>query len=231
MRILVRAILFFVLTCIGLPTMAQQKNKTDSLQNHRLSIEISPLSLLNGYEQSYRIGLEVNLYKNLSVYIEGSGYFLINNNFFDLDGRLSNVKGDIIKCELKYYLNQYSEFKRNYLSVQGFYKKQSFDWQDSIHLTPAYLTTFRDFKNVYAFDIKYGQVITYKKRFIVDWYIGIGVRFKNVTSTLTSTQQAALEYDDDNEYDSDLLGDIVNPTGKSIVPDIDLGIRIGYLIF
>lgn len=230
MKTLLPSTLFLVLTCIGLSSAAQQNDKSDSVEKNKLSIELSPLSLLDVYDaSSLRIGVEANLYKNLSVYIEGSQYFLINNNFFNLEGRMSNVKGNIIKGEIKYYLNQYSEW-HGYLSIQGFYKKQSFDWQDSIHLTPAYLTTFREFKSVYAFDVKYGQQRIYKKRFIFEWYIGIGVRFKDVTSTLTPAQQGSLQYSDDNQWDSDLLGDIANPIGKSIVPDLDLGIRIGYLI-
>ncbi len=210
-----------------------KKNKnSEDPDDNKLSIEIPPLALLDGISgPSYQIGSEVKLCHNLSIYFEGGEYINTNISYYTDGGRETDLKGYLVKCELKYYLNHDEITSGNYLSLEGFYKKQSFDWQDSIHLTPPYLTTFTEFKSVYCLNVKYGQLFVYKSRIIIDWYVGLGIRFGNFTSTLTPQQVSGLKYGDTSEYDGDQLGETVYPGGKKILPNVVLGFKIGYRIF
>ncbi len=204
--------------------------RKDTLSDNKLCVEISPLGFFDA-PPSYQLGSEIKLKNNLSLYVEGGGYFNVNEVTLNDGGRLSDAKGYIIKCELKYYLNKTHTSNGYYLSLEGFYKKQSFNWQDSIHLTPAYLTTFPDFVSVYCFNAKFGQLIVYKHRIIIDWYVGLGIRFKNITSTLTQQQMSGLKYNNnDNPYNTTEVYWSTYPGGKEIFPNLDLGFKIGYRI-
>jgi len=204
----------------------------DTLKSNKLSIEILPLSYLDD-SPSYQFAVEIKLWHNFSACLEGGGYFGLNKINWVIKelwgSRQTDIKGYLVKPEIKYYWNKENISTGFYVSIEGAYKKQSYNWQDSIHLTPAYLTTFKESKNVYWFDAKFGQSLIYKSGIIIDWYVGGGVRFKNITSTLTAQQAGALQYNDDSNYDSDGTGITVIP-GKSIVPNLTAGFKIGYCI-
>lgn len=203
----------------------------DSLRSNKFCIEIPPLSYIDVYSlPTYQVTAEMGLYRNFSLCIEGGGYFGINGSgVFSSAGRISDVKGYMAKAEIKIYTNAKHISNGSYISLEGVYKKQSFNWQDSIHLTPPYLTTFRDYKNIYCLNIKIGRSEIDKSGIIFDEYFGLGVRFRNVNSTLTPQQVGALKYDDDSNYDSGLTGQEVIP-GKNVYPNIVLGFKIGYCI-
>ncbi len=202
----------------------RQKKRKDSLRDNKFCIEIAPLALIDFIDvPSCEIGAEVKLINNVSAYFEGGGYY-------SAGGRMSDVNGYIIKGELKFYGNKNHISSGPYLSLEGFYKKQSFNWQDSIHLSPPSLTTFRDFKSVYCFNLKFGKLIVHKSKIILDWYVGLGVRYRNITSTLTPQQISGLKYDDDSPYDSDLTGTTVDPIGRTVGLNLELGFKIGYLL-
>jgi hypothetical protein len=194
-------------------------------EDNKFSLEICPTAFLD-FENGpmYEIGTEYKLHKNISMYIQGGGYIPAE---FD---RISDIKGYLIKAEIKYYLNADEVSTGKYVALTGTYKNQSFNFQDSIRLNPPYLKTFRDFKSIYAFSIKYGNLHVFNSGIIIDWYIGIGLRFKYVTSTLTPQEVATLRYNNDSSYDSDILGDTTFPYGYALEPNADIGIRIGYRI-
>jgi hypothetical protein len=203
--------------------------------DNKISIEIPPLATLNPIYNtpSYGLGVEAKIKENIAIYVEGNGYFPLTSNTFLASGyneqyRLSDVRGYCVRAEIKFYLNKQGFTSGYYLSAEGFYKNQSFNWQDSIHLTPAYLTTFRDYKTVYCFNLKYGCVFAHKSGILVDFYVGLGVRIREVSSTLNPQEVAALKYSDDNQYNSGGIGDMTNPNGHTVLPNITAGFRIGY---
>ncbi|HSY77596.1 MAG TPA: hypothetical protein VK890_12100, partial [Bacteroidia bacterium] len=142
--------------------------------------------------------------------------------------RLTNVKGYVLKYEFKYYLNQEHISNGYYVSIELFYKKESFNWQDTIHSPTPYLTTYRLFKDIYSPNLKYGRMIVFKSRIIFDWYIGVGVRFKNTTSTLTPPQVNDLKYGINTSYDPQDYDLTFYPGGKSIEPNFEAGFKVGY---
>ncbi len=219
---LVILLLFFV------KVLYAQQGSGDS----KFCIEIPPLAYFDaGVGPSYPIGVEIKLYQNFSACFSGGGYFGLNGHDWLTNeftgGRLTDVKGYDARLEIKYYLNR--EETGEYFSIEGRYKKQEFNWQDSIHLTPAYLTTFRDFKNIYCLTAKFGCQFLHKSRIVIDCYVGLGVRFKNVSTTLTSQQVDALKYSDDSNYDSDETGTTVIP-GNYATINFEAGFKIGYQI-
>ncbi|HTB05581.1 MAG TPA: DUF3575 domain-containing protein [Bacteroidia bacterium] len=191
--------------------------------NSKFCIEIAPLSWLANLEgYSYQLGTEFRLDNHLSGYVSGEGYFRGGDG-----DRSNNVRGYNVRLELKYYFNR--DAGGQYVSIEGMYKKQEFNWQDSIHTTPAYQTTFRVSKDVSCLTAKYGCQFLHKSRIVLDCFVGLGVRFKNVTTTLTQQQVNGLKYNDDSSYESDEIGYLVKP-GMYVLPNLEAGFKIGYQI-
>jgi len=195
----------------------------DGSGDSRFCVEIAPLSwLINLEGYSYQIGGEYKLSNNFSAYVAGAGYFP------EGDGdRCTDLKGYNGRIEIKYYLNR--EVNGYYFSIEGMHKKEEFNWQDSIHFAIPYLTTYRVFKDVSCLTLKFGCQFLHKSRIVIDLYTGLGIRFKNIMTTLTSQQANALNSSDDNQYDSDEIPFFAWP-GKSILPNIEAGFKIGYQI-
>jgi len=207
----------------------------DSLKGNKFCIEIPPLSYLDGLNcPSYQFASEIKVYQNIAFCIQGGGYFGLNGHDWLTNqfsgNRETEVKGYLVKSEIKIYTNLNHIAAGTYFSLEAVCKNQSFNWQDSIHLAPAYITTFREFKNIYCFNLKVGQLLIYKSGFIIDWYCGLGVRLKNVTSTLTPQEVGALRYSDDSSYDSDETGQTILPA-KDAYFNITAGVKIGYRLF
>lgn len=193
--------------------------QSDSSVNNRFSIKIAPLSLVDFYNgSSYKIGFEVQPISRFSVTADFGGYF---RNF----NAWKNYSGYNIDVGLRYYLNSHSVNQRYYLGLNYFYKNQGFDYHDSIQASPSYYTDYRTQKYVTCININFGWLKIYKTRFILDLFAGIGIRYKNVNSTLTLQ-----ELEKGKEYsNSQSLYFLVTP-GKFIYPNVNLGMRIGLRI-
>ncbi len=212
----------------SLPENAADRNrsghsiKKDILLNNaiesRFSIKIAPLPLIDLYSgSSYRIGTEFKVYKNAALYLEGGSYFPRFNG-------LTNVHGYTAKAEAKVYLNRQQKTGGTYVSLEYFYKQQSYDWGDSIKLTPAYYKKYNLNKHINCVTAKFGVQYVYFNRIIVDVFAGIGVRYKNVKSTLNQNEVGHL-----NTGDS-MSEPFMDETGKLWRPNFDVGVKVGLLI-
>ncbi len=205
---------------IGLPiTHFGQVVKEQIFAGNNISITIAPLSLLDIYSgSSYRFGTEAKIIKNFSLFIEGGGYF---KNFNGME----NVKGFIGKIEIKKYLNSRLKNVGNYISIEFSHKQQSYLLSDSITYFLTYEKNYDLTKTVNSFSIKYGLMGIEKSNFLVDIFLGIGVRFKNTNCSLT-------EYEMKNriEYNDSQSQSLMNSCGEFIYPNFILGIKLGYRI-
>ena len=192
---------------------------------NKLCVTVSPLALMDLWTgPSYRGGAEFKVYKNFSIAFEGGKYF---PNALEL---FINNQGFTINTELKYYIERKNTNTGAYVSLEYFYKEQNYNFYDSFygkHLSPlidgpTYFKTFNVSKYVTALTAKIGGMAVSKYNFVFDGYIGLGIRFKNAISSL--------DKDDKPKDDSESLS-VINWFGKLILPNFELGVKIGYKIW
>ena len=189
------------------------ENEIDS----KICLKFSPLSFIDIYNGSTaRMGVEYKLKDNYSLYNE-IGTFIPTGN---------KNSGILSRCEFKCYFNSADKINGQYVSVELFYKNQSYNTKDSIRGTVKYSKDYTVSKNVGCLTIKYGFMQVCKYRFVIDGYVGLGVRGKIVRSSLTEEENNKLMSSDDS-YNINLL---INKAGTFIRPNVDIGFKIGYRI-
>jgi hypothetical protein len=193
------------------------------LLESRLSLEIAPLSLLDTYNgSSVKLGSEFKLKNNYAVYSE-LGTFLPRS--FVNARWLRKNNGIIVKGELKRYRNKEKKTGGLYNSIELFYKYQSYGTSDTINISPVYPKDYAVYKNVYCATVKFGKLIVAQNGLLADFSIGIGVRFKTATSTLTAVENDNILGEGDNSTNI-----LINRAGMFIYPNFSFGVKIGYRI-
>lgn len=190
-----------------------------SAQNNTFNVRVAPLALLDVYSGScFRVGLELRVVGKNSLTIEGGGYLRKWNG-------MTNMKGHILEIGVRHYFSEVQNSIGRYIAVCGSYKEQSFVYQDSIMTSSPYFTEYKTQKYVTCVNVNIGQSFIRKQRILFDVYAGLGIRIKNVSSTLSSSEfELAQRYGD-----SQSLYFMVTP-GKFVWPNVNLGLRIGYII-
>jgi hypothetical protein len=186
----------------------------------KVCIKIAPLALLDIYSgMSPRIGIEYKLKDNYSLYNE-IGTYVPNVN------GMSNNKGYLAKLEFKAYLNKEKYALGPYISAELFYKHQSYGTYDSISVSQIkYVKNYSVGKNVTCFTIKVGVLGQLDNGIIFEPFIGLGIRHRDITSTLTSDENNNIIRND--SYQSNI---IKNKAGVFNALNFDMGIKIGYRI-
>lgn len=165
MRSYVISFLLSLCTSISISTQAQTNN---------FNIRLAPLSLIDIYSGScYKGGIELKIFKNNSITLEGGGYF---RNF----NGLKNIKGHVLDFGIRHYIENNLSNNGIYLSVNYFYKEQSFDYGDSILITPDYFKEYRVHKFVNCINLNFGICAISEQNLFIDFYAGIGVRTKKI---------------------------------------------------
>jgi len=184
----------------------------------KICIKLSPLSFIDIYNgTTARIGVEYKLKYNYSIYNEIGTFIPSENN---------KNSGILARCEFKSYLNNDDIINGPYVSVELFYKNQSYNTTDSIRSTINYSKDYTVSKNVGCITIKYGFMQVCKYRFVIDGYVGLGIKGKIVNSSLTEEENNNIMSSDDS-YNINLL---VSQDGTFIRPNVDIGFKIGYRI-
>ena len=188
----------------------------DSIDN-KLRLTLTPLSLIDFYSgSSPRIGIEYKLKNNYAFYHEIGTYFPNFNG-------IKNNQGILAKTEFKYYLKKSGFTSDTYFSAELFYKYQTYNTWDTINIKPIYRKDYTVYKSVGCFTIKYGLVEFFKCGITLDYFVGLGVRFKNAHSTLTTEENNNIQRVGDNG------GNILeNKAGQFILPNFEAGFKIGY---
>jgi len=194
--------------------------KNDSIEN-KIAIKTNPdtyFDLFGG--ASYGLAIECKLYKNIAGSIEYGRYY--NLNF----SSLINPVGYIIRPEIKYYLNNHKRTSGGFLSLELMHKEISFDYVDSFKIgnSPAYQKQYGISKNVSCITIKCGELKVYQSGFILEWYIGGGIRFSNGHNTLTTDENNGILTGENHGAD---IG-AAQRSFNEILPNLSLGFEIGY---
>lgn len=191
----------------------------DSIDN-KLCIKIAPLALLDIYSgMSPRIGVEYKLKRNISLYNE-IGTYVPNQN------SNTNIKGFLSKIELKAFLNRSGKTINHYISSEIFYKQQTYDSYDSISQNSSYyLKNYSVSKKAACLTLKYGFLKVFKFNLVLDAFVGLGVRFKFVESTLTNYENSNIK--PEGSYSANIA---LSKAGNFTLLNLDMGIKIGYRI-
>jgi hypothetical protein len=196
-------------------------------QDSKIFFKLSLLPLVNPYDgYSVRAGGEFKLTGNTSLALEGGGYFSYTNS-----GLGSGTSGVIINPEFRYYLNRNKETVGRYIALGYAYKDQTYNWADTIALVQGSSVNkyFRDYevhKISNTADLKYGGLRVFDTHWVVDWFFGLGIVFKNTSSSLSDAEQKSIvSYGDFGGYES-----YKNEVGKIIAPAFTAGIKIGWRI-
>jgi hypothetical protein len=198
----------------------------NSLDN-RILIKTTPFSLVNFFDgPSYKIALEFKFIKNTSLEI-GLGNFL---SYSKENG--SNGKGIIINPEIKYYLNHNNQSLGRYIALDYNYKDQVYGWSDTV-ITKQGSVIQKEYKNytIHKFlntvNLKYGILRVYKNIFVVDYFFGIGIKFKNTSSTLTTEEANSIIYTGD--YGGGYVP-VKNEIGTFVYPNFTAGLKLGFKV-
>ena len=201
--------------------LAAQPNETE---NNRFSLKINPLPLLDIYGGiSWRIGTEFKLKNNIAASLEYGKYFN-----YGTKGLKLNTKGDIIRVEVKYYRNDDKLCLGGFFSLEYLYKNTSFDYIDSIKIasTPTYEKRYTIYKEISCLTFKVGELNVYKNHFLVEWYMGVGLRFYTCGhNTLTDEENDGVLR---GEGHGDLSGDAMRVNAFKIFPNLSAGVKLGF---
>ena len=210
---------FLLLLFVGLHTTAQSINGIDNT----FSIKLNPLALIDVYgSYSYRIGTEFKIHKNYAASIEVGNYF----NYGKKDGIRDNSKGYIVKPEIKMYLNKEGLSSGVFVSIEYEYKKIAFNYGDSISLppTPTYYKEYRIYKDISCITLKYGQLKVYRKRFLLEWFLGAGIRICKGSNTLPAVEDNAILTGENHGSEIGWGQRNVN----YVLPNFSIGLKLGY---
>jgi hypothetical protein len=191
--------------------------------DNKFSIKLNPLALIDPYgSYSYRIGSEFKIYRNYALSIEVGKYF----NYAKNDGVRDNVKGYIIKPEIKYYINDNNLTSGQYFSLEYQYKETSFNYNDSIKITPqpAYSRDYKINKTISIINLKCGQLKVYQNRFVYEWFVGVGVRICRGYNSLS-------EIENNGILTGEGHGSGIGRAQRNInyvLPNLTIGFKIGY---
>lgn len=193
----------------------------DSTVNPKFILKTPVLSYIDFFGGlSYRLGAEIKLYDNISSSLEIGKYFRYQTD---------NRKGGIVRAELKFYEDD-EICIGNYFSVEYLYKNTTFNFTDSfaIPLKPRYEKEYIIHKEISCLTLKYGELEIYKNRFVFEWYAGIGIRFySKAYNNLTNEENI---YMLTGEGHGDIVGKAIRLVGMRVTPNLNAGIKIGYLI-
>jgi len=212
----IQLLLILVLVSINLTALGQ----TDNIANPKLLIKISPLSLIDIFgNTSCNISLESKKINNISVSTD------VGILYYSIGYGLKNNRGWRGGLEIRKYFKKSNE---EYVAINYSYKNQEYEFCDSIIFKglPKYSKVSTYSKEVHLLNILYGvQAIPSNKKFFVNGYIGIGIRYKNTRSIGLTNEEL-----DHRDYGDSQIIPIINWTGKHLVPNIVLGFKIGYVL-
>jgi hypothetical protein len=192
------------------------------IKDNALLITVSPLALADMYDgASLRLGAETKLNQKVGLALEGGTYLTY------LKSTKINPQGFLIRPSVKYYFSQKSPGK--FLAVEYMYKDQKYNFIDSIVLNNNRFEKEYGMKRiVHSVVVKYGKLIDLGKKFVFEWYLGVGVRYMRSHSTLTPEEEDGILSGEAG--DCPIQEDIIRLTGTHIYPDFRGGVKIGYKI-
>lgn len=182
-----------------------------------MALQIAPLSLLDFYNGScFKLGTEIRLSNSMYFSVDGGAYL---RNF----NSLKNMKGGNLDLRLKYRFPD----SNSLISINYFYKKQSFEYHDAYEEQPDVPITVFTRKTIHCINLNYEHKFIDEYPWYITGYAGLGVRFRNVKSSFET------HHDFDRLVkggDSQTLYFVLIP-GENTWLNLNFGLRFGFYLF
>lgn len=196
---------------------------------NRFSLKLTPLALIDIYGgNSARIGSEFKLKNNIAASLEYGTYFSYRAKGFFEPVKIG-TRGTILRAELKFYRNKNKLCTGDFFSIGYLYKNISFDYVDSINTASkaTYEKQYTIYKEISCLTFKLGNLTVYENNLLFEWYAGVGLRFYTCGhTTLTEEERNGLLT---GEGHGDLVGDSQRVNAVKLLPNLSLGIKVGYM--
>lgn len=205
----------FLAFSVGISAKAQISREVGG---PKAALLVNPTALIDVYGGgSIRAGIEARIKGRWSAYGEG-GWYYPNFSVYE------NAKGGSFRVEGKRYFHAEERGKEaqnrfnGYLAAGYFFKSQQFNTTDTID---SGIVTYPIEKTVHAIAFKLGGLHE-TRRFVLDSYIGVGVRHKRTVLGLTTEEADERHFANDSEGFSLVLG-----KSNNYLPHFEAGIRLG----
>ncbi len=182
-----------------------------SLRRNSFFIEpVALVDIMNGL--SLRVGAEYGVGRSWALAGTGGYYF-------------DTKKGWIGKIEVKKYLKQPGKTgDLRYFSTECYYRTTTYRQLDSFRI-PGIADYGKDYtidKHIAGICLKYGAVRLLAHKVVLDYYAGIGVRYRAATATISDMEYEHIDYNLES-----MIFPYTSAISKKMRPDITLGIRLG----
>ncbi len=212
---------------IPLEHVSELRIKHISSADNHLSILTEVLAPVDFYGgPSYRLGAELKVWRNLALYAEAGGYYS-----YLPSGDQSALRGSIFLPEIKYYLNTAGFTTGRYVALQYTYKDQKNNLSDTVTLPgPPPPVRIKKGYTLYtilqSINLKYGNEVIRSNHLTLDYFGGIGVDFRNSSTSLSPSEQNSIVHTGDYSITESRFA-----PGKTIYPNITFGFRIGFHVY
>lgn len=201
-------------------------------KNNKFLIKFCPLALMDEISfPTIQGGIEFKLSNNITWYNEiGIKY---KNSYIDSkDSGFIKSAGFKLKTEIRYYFERENNlsFDGYYFAANAFFIKDHHNSEIGYRADSAIRTdAFGVKKNVYGVNLVFGQQSTIAKRFLVDLYCGLGIRYRSIRTNNEEYNKATdvIIRPIDINIPAMRLGVDANG-GNSTVANLTMGIRICY---
>lgn len=212
---------------------------TGGFAQNKATVKFSPLSAIDDASfPTIQAGIEFNIHKRISWYNElGIKY---RKGYYEKADTISLAsKGFKAKTEFRYYwrnktVRNFSEsLEGPYFAFNIFYARDLHNTEIGYYyLRDSSMSKTDDFgvkKTVWGLNVLAGNQKAISKKFLLDFYAGLGIRFRNVSATKK-------EFDSERDYlltsiDININGirdRIDSKGGNTVAPTFTLGIRFCY---
>lgn len=218
--------LTIIFICFILSSFGQEDAEFRKKENLN-AIVFAPFNLFDSANPSFQIGWQRELNKKWEGQVEVG--LIMRRSLLDMMGEEEDYedslktihKGFRLRTELKYYLNENRRI-RQYVSSELFYLKNNSKTNAEFisNEKPLYRDVFLNKKRKYGANVKYGVKISFKKNFLFEPHIGIGISYREISH-------------ENRENKNDTLVNLFWTSnnkiiGNSWVINFPLNIKVGY---
>jgi len=197
------------------------KTMDNRFLKNKYIVKFSPLKAMDISNPGIEFTVEHQTSDNFSTQVMASWLFTRNmwnfhNSFYQ------NIQGSRFAIEEKYYfkhsapMGPYLSAEANYLNKMDL-SYNHHEYNDSNPNASSYIDTIAMHKQTLSLNLKIGYQYYFMKRLAVDFYIGLGVRYKDVNY-----------YAGSNPNKWAFLFDWNDPAGKFWLVNMPMGFRIGW---
>jgi hypothetical protein len=221
-------VITILLIAINKNSYCQNNNGTYDSVDNKFYVSLSPCGLIDVLDYpSIRINGDVKVFKNISIFVEGAFFPSVGDRFYKED-----ASGFIIKPGVKFYLKKEKIINGKYIGLEYQYKQQYYHLHDSIEINGGnpFYKRYGMTRYVNCINIKYGELTNLSRRWVVEWFAGIGIRYFH---SFTNLEQE--EYDGIIQKEalgnSSMAGSQVRTIGNRVYPNFTAGCKLGYRLW